>query len=82
MNTPELIEQKLKSYTHHREYDLNPIGIKNIEDRIRNKRSVYNLSSDKRENQFAEGVELEVMENNDLPSYISRNLKKYEEWLA
>ena len=44
--------------------------------------SVYNLSSDKRENQFAEGVELEVMENNDLPSYISRNLKKYEEWLA
>jgi len=82
LNTPELIEQKLKSYTHHREYDLNPIGIENIEDRIRNKMSVYNLSSDKRENQFAQGVKLEIMENNDLPSYISHNLKKYEEWLA
>ena len=82
LNTPELIEQKLKSYTHHREYDLNPIGIENIEDRIKNKMSVYNLSSDKRDNQFAQGVKLEIMENNDLPSYISHNLKKYEEWLA
>ena len=34
LNTPELIEQKLKSYTHHREYELNPIGIENIEKRI------------------------------------------------
>ena len=82
LNTPELIEQKLKSYTHHREYDLNPIGIENIEERIKNKMSVYNLSSDKRENQFAQGVKLEIMENNELPSYISHNLKKYEEWLA
>ena len=53
-----------------------------VEDRIKNKMSVYNLSSDKRENQFAQGVKLEIMENNDLPSYISHNLKKYEEWLA
>jgi len=79
LNTPELIEQKLKSYTHHREYDLNPIGIENIEDRIKNKMSVYNLSSDKRENQFAQGVKLEIMENNDLPSYISHNFKGYAE---
>ena len=82
LNTPELIEQKLKSYTHHREYDLNPLGIENIEDRIKKKMSVYNLSADKRENQFAEGVKLEIMDNKDLPSYINQNLKKYEEWLA
>ena len=44
--------------------------------------SVYNLSADKRENQFAEGVKLEIMDNKDLPSYINQNLKKYEEWLA
>ena len=44
--------------------------------------SVYNLSSDKRDNQFAEGVKLEIMTNNDLPSYISNNLEKYKEWLV
>ena len=35
LNTPELIEQKLKSYTHHREYDLNPIGIENLKKKNR-----------------------------------------------
>ena len=82
LNTPELIEQKLKSYTHHREYDLNPIGIENIENRIKNRTSVYNLSSDKRDNQFAEGVKLAIMDNEDLPSYIYQNLNQYKEWLA
>lgn len=82
LNTPELIEQKLKSYTHHREYDLNPIGIKNIAERIKNRESVYNLSADKRENQFSNGVKLEVIDLKDLPSYISENKEKYLEWLA
>ena len=82
LNTPELIEQKLKSYTHHREYDLNPIGIKNIEDRIKNKESVYNLSSDKRKNQFLSGVKLEILSPNYLPKYIEENKEKYKNWLA
>ena len=61
---------------------MNPLGVENIEDRIKNRMSVYNLSSDKRENQFAKGVKLEIMNSKDLPSYISQNSKKYEEWLA
>ena len=28
--TPEEIEKKLKSYLHHREYELNPIGLEKI----------------------------------------------------
>ena len=82
LNTPELIEQKLKSYTHHREYELNPIGIENIEKRIKNRESVYNLSSDKKMNQFSKGVKLEIMSLNELPRYISDNKTKYEKWLA
>jgi len=82
LNTPDLIEQKLKSYTHHREYDLNPLGIENIQDRIKNRISVYNLSSDKRDNQFSKGVKLEIMNNKELPSFIYQNLDKYEKWLA
>ena len=81
LNTPELIEQKLKSYTHHREYDLNPIGIKNIAERIKNRETVYNLSADKRKNQFSNGVKLEVLDLKDLPSYIGENKEKYLDWL-
>ena len=81
MNTPELIEQKLKSYTHHREYDLNPIGIDNIKKRIENRESVYNLNVDMRKNQFSEGVSLNLMEIDELPDYIVENKIKFKDWL-
>ena len=72
---------KLKSYTHHREYDLNPIGIDNIKKRIENRESVYNLNVDMRKNQFSEGVSLDLMEINELPDYIVENKIKFKDWL-
>ena len=81
LNTPELIEQKLTSYTHHREYDLNPIGVENIAKRIKNRESVYNLSIDKRVNKFSSGVKLEILEENKLPRYLIENKEKFKDWL-
>ncbi len=81
LNTPELIEEKLKSYTHHREYDLNPIGIDNIEKRISNRESIYNLSFDQRKNKFSEGVKLDILNTDKLPENIVKNLSKYKDWL-
>ena len=81
LNTPELIEQKLKSYTHHREYDLNPIGLENIAKRIKNRESVYNLSIDKRVNKFSSGVKLKILEENELPKYLVENKEKFKDWL-
>lgn len=81
LNTPELIEQKLKSYTHHREYELNPLGIHNIRDRIKNRKSVYNLELDQTKNQFSSGVNLDLLEVSELPEYIMNNKNKFKEWL-
>jgi len=82
LNTPKLIEEKLKSYTHHREYDLNPIGIENIEKKIKNRESVYNLNLDKRKNQFSEGVRLDILRTDELPEYIKNNKEKFKDWLV
>ena len=82
LNTPELIEQKLRTYTHHREYDLNPIGVDNIAKRIKNRESVYNLTIDKRANKFSGGIKLDILEQNYLPKYIIKNKEKFIEWLA
>lgn len=82
LNTPQLIEEKLKSYTHHREYDLNPIGVENIQKRIKNRESVYNLCVDQRKNQFSEGIKLNVLNIEELPEYIRINKEKFKEWLA
>jgi|TARA_B100002003_G_scaffold47157_1_gene42444 beta-1,4-mannosyl-glycoprotein beta-1,4-N-acetylglucosaminyltransferase len=81
LNTPKLIEEKLRSYTHHREYDLNPLGISNIEKKIKNRESIYNLCVDQRKNQFSKGVKLDILNINELPEYIGNNYEKFKEWL-
>ena len=81
INSAEGIENKLKSYTHHREYDLNPLGVKKINNMIKNRESVYNLSVDQRDNQFGKGQKLDVLEFNELPKYIRDNQDKYKLWL-
>ena len=81
INSAEGIENKLKSYTHHREYDLNPLGVKKINNMIKNRETVYNLSVDQRANQFGKGQKLDVLEFNELPKYIKDNQNKYKLWL-
>ena len=75
------IEKKLKSYLHHREYDLNPVGVKNIKEMIINKKTIYNLKIDSRLNKFDDGNKLEKIDINLLPNYILKNKNKFSEWI-
>ena len=81
VKTPEDIEKKLKSYAHHREYDLNALGLKKIKEKIENKESIYDLQSDMKKSKFKSGQKLIVTEINELPNYIRNNLNKYKQWL-
>jgi len=81
INTPELINQKLHSYTHHREYELNPLTDIDIEVRIKNRESIYNLNADQKKNQFSQGAKLELLDAENLPQYILENYQKFEKWL-
>tara|TARA_B110001450_G_scaffold53553_1_gene50066 strand:+ start:295 stop:1170 length:876 start_codon:yes stop_codon:yes gene_type:complete len=81
INTPELINQKLHSYTHHREYELNPLTDIDIEVRIKNRESIYNLNADQKKNQFSQGAKLELLDAENLPKYILENYQKFEKWL-
>ena len=81
IKNPEDIEKKLKSYAHHREYDLNSISLEEIKEKIRKKVSIYNLKTDMKKSKFNSGQKLTILKNNELPSYIQNNLTKYEQWL-
>ena len=81
LNTPQLIDEKLRSYAHHREYELNSLTNLEIENRIKNRQSIYNLNLDQKRNQFVEGVKLDLLESKELPEYIQSNYKKFEKWL-
>jgi beta-1,4-mannosyl-glycoprotein beta-1,4-N-acetylglucosaminyltransferase len=81
LKTPEEIEKKLKSYLHHREYELNPIGVDKIKNLIEQKKTVYNLKIDQRLNQFNSGNKLNKIDINLLPKYILENKDKLQKWI-
>ena len=75
------IEFKLKSYLHHREFDINPMSSLEIEEIIRNKQAIYDLKVDKRINKIGEGSKLEKYSLNKLPKFLQDNLNSYQEWI-
>lgn len=81
LKSPEDIEKKLKSYAHHREYELNPLGLDKINEFIKNRIAIYNLNTDMRNNKFSGGEKLEIQKNENLPIEIQKNLNYYKNWL-
>jgi beta-1,4-mannosyl-glycoprotein beta-1,4-N-acetylglucosaminyltransferase len=77
----EQIEYKLKSYLHHREFDLKPLTTKEIKKIIDDKKAIYDLKVDKRINKIGEGSKLEKFEFNRLPIHIQKNYNSYKEWI-
>ncbi len=75
------IEFKLKSYLHHREFDINPMTTEEIEKIIENKQAIYDLKVDKRINKIGDGSKLENYPVVKLPYYLQTNKKKYEQWI-
>ena len=81
LKTASEIEFKLKSYLHHREFDENPLSVKEINDLIKNKQAIYDLKVDKRVNKIGDGSKLEKYPSNKLPKFLQDNLNDYKQWI-
>ena len=81
IKSPENIEKKLKSYLHHAEYELNPLGKEKISRLIVEKKAVYNLNVDSRGNKFEKGAQLKKLDFNLLPQYVKDNIDKFKDWI-
>ena len=77
----EEIRKKLKSYLHHREFDINPLSVEDINEIIENKIAIYDLKVDKRTSKIGKGSQLEKISINKLPYYLQNNIEKYNEWI-
>ena len=77
----EGIEKKLKSYLHHREFDIEPLSTEKIDKIIKEKKPIYDLKVDQRVSKFNKGQHLTKVEFAELPSYIKNNKEKYKIWL-
>jgi beta-1,4-mannosyl-glycoprotein beta-1,4-N-acetylglucosaminyltransferase len=81
IKNPKGIEKKLKSYLHHIDYDLNPVGVEGIEKMINSKRTIYNIKADHKETKFDGKNKLSKLNINLLPSYILENKDKFKDWI-
>ena len=81
IKTPFEIEHKLRSYLHHREFDENPMSVKDIDKIIKNKQAIYDLKVDKKVNKIGDGSKLEKYPINKLPKFLQNNLKDFEKWI-
>ena len=77
----EDIEHKLKSYLHHREFDLESLSIEEIKETIKNKKAIYDLNVDKTVNKVGSGKTLENFDKKKLPVYIQKNENLLKEWI-
>ncbi len=81
IKSAEEIEHKLRSYLHHREFEINPLSIKEIEKIMKNRQAIYDLNVDKRVNKIGNGSLLENYPLTNLPDYLQKNFQKFKEWI-
>ncbi len=81
IKTASEIEYKLKSYLHHREFDLEPLTKEQIENVIKSKKAIYDLKVDKRINKIGNGSELVQFDLRKLPKFLIENKEIYKNWL-
>ena len=81
IKTAEQIRYKLKSYLHHREFEVNPVTKKQIEKLIKSRIAIYDLKLDKRSQKIGQGSKLQKYNLKKLPEYIIDNKKKYKKWI-
>ena len=81
MKSAEDIEKKMRTYLHHREYDVKPLGKKKIEEIIKSKKSIYNLRADMKTEKFDGTQSLKATDGSELPNFIKENKEKYRNWI-
>ena len=83
LKNAEDIELKLKSYLHHRDYEVEELGLKKINELIKNNETIYDMFGDKTSKKYGNDKrkKLEKYEFSNLPEYIKLNKDKLKEWI-
>ena len=77
------IELKLKSYLHHRDYKVEELGNRKINELIKNNETIYDVFGDKKSKKYADDTrrKLEKYDVKKLPQFIQGNKNKLSEWM-
>ena len=81
IKSAEQIDYKMRNFLHHLEYEESGISIEDVKKNIQEKKVIYDHFADKRKNKVISSGSLKKLDINDLPEYISKNTRKFQEWI-
>ena len=82
LKNPVDVEIKLKSYLHHRDFEVENIELKEITRLMKNNETIYDMFADKKEKKFSEKKKkLIIYPKANLPTYVIENEIKFKDWL-
>ena len=83
LKTPEDMYDKFMNFGHHDEFKLSGISVEDIKAKISNKEMFYDHFADKSStNKWKSDYKLKLVDENLLPSFLTKNKNKYNEWFS
>jgi len=83
LKTPEDMYDKFMNFGHHDEFKLSGISVEEIRAKISNKEMFYDHFADKSStNKWKSDYKLKLVDENLLPSFLTKNKDKYNEWFS
>ena len=79
--SPENLEKKLRGFLHHVDYESSGLRLDDLKKFMKEKRVMYNHSTDKKNQKWGKGEILKKKDLNEMPNYVSNNINKYKPWL-
>ena len=80
--TPEILDKKMRAFSHHLEYEESGYNPEKLSELIKNKKVLYNHAADKKdENKWQEGKSLQSVSLKNLPEYITKNHQRFKSWI-
>jgi len=81
IKSPEDLEKKFSHFLHHQDFEASGLKLKDIKEKIENKKILYDLGVDQRNYKWSGIKSLNKVSLSEMPDYLSYNYKKYSDWL-
>ena len=80
IKTPEDLERKFLNFLHHQDFEASGLKLKDIKEKVKNKKILYDLGVDQRNYKWSGTKNLIKVSFKEMPSYLEKNYKKYIDW--
>ena len=81
IKSPKDLEKKFLNFLHHQDFEASGLKLRDIREKIENKKILYDLAVDQRDYKWSATKTLCKVALSEMPDYLSYNYKKYSDWL-